>query len=86
MAAVRRTLGLPHAGEMAGAIADTVADLDRALADTMNSGVAPGGPEANQLVNGTATCSLLRYSPTKQMQVCLGSWTAIRKTRTRSGG
>ncbi|MDH6678408.1 DNA-binding transcriptional MerR regulator [Rhodococcus sp. LBL1] len=55
------------------AIADTVADLDRALAEAMNAGAAPGSPEANQLVERHRDVFTSSYFPlTRQMQVCLG--------------
>ncbi len=55
------------------AIADTVADLDRALGDAVDAGVVPGSPEANQLVERhreVFTSSF--FTLTRQMQVCLG--------------
>ncbi|MFC4004987.1 MerR family transcriptional regulator [Prauserella oleivorans] len=55
------------------AVADAVADLDRALADAMDAGVTPGSPEANQLVERHREVFTSSYFPlTRQMQVCLG--------------
>nr|WP_245649449.1 MerR family transcriptional regulator [Nocardia shimofusensis] len=55
------------------AVADTVADLDRAFADAMDVGVAPGSPEANQLVERHREVFAAAYfTLTRQMQVCLG--------------
>ncbi|KAB2350945.1 MerR family transcriptional regulator [Actinomadura rudentiformis] len=54
------------------AIAGAVADLDRALADAMDAGVAPGSPEANQLVERHREVSASYYPLTRQMQVRLG--------------
>jgi DNA-binding transcriptional MerR regulator len=54
------------------AIADTVADLDRALADAMDAGVTPGSPEANQLVERHREVFASYFPLTRQMQVCLG--------------
>lgn len=55
------------------AIADTIADLDRALADAMDAGVTPGSSEANQLVERHREVFSSSYFPlTRQMQVCLG--------------
>lgn len=55
------------------AVAAAVADLERALGDAMDAGVAPGSARANQLVEehrGLFTSSYFRL--TRQMQVCLG--------------
>ncbi|MFE9205358.1 MerR family transcriptional regulator [Micromonospora sp. NPDC007230] len=54
------------------AIADTIADLDRALGDAMDAGVTPGGPEANQLVERHREVFASYFPLTRQMQVCLG--------------
>lgn len=54
------------------AIADTVADLDRALGDAMDAGVVPGSPEANQLVERHREVFASYFPLTRQMQVCLG--------------
>ncbi len=54
------------------AIADAVAALDRALADAMDAGVAPGSPEANQLVERHREVFASYFPLTRQMQVCLG--------------
>ncbi|MDO3701119.1 MerR family transcriptional regulator [Micromonospora sp. C28SCA-DRY-2] len=54
------------------AVADTVADLDRALADAMDAGVAPGSPEANHLVERHREVFAAYFPLTRQMQVCLG--------------
>jgi MerR family transcriptional regulator, thiopeptide resistance regulator len=53
-------------------IADAVADLDRALGDAMDAGVAPGSPEANQLVERHREVFGSYFPLTRQMQVCLG--------------
>ena len=53
-------------------VADTVADLDRALGDAMDAGVAPGSPEANQLVERHREVFASYFPLTRQMQVCLG--------------
>ncbi|WP_428963105.1 MerR family transcriptional regulator [Micromonospora fluostatini] len=55
------------------AISDAVASLDRALADAMDAGVAPGSPEANHLVERHRDVFASAYFPlSRQMQVCLG--------------
>ncbi|MEE6261300.1 MerR family transcriptional regulator [Plantactinospora sonchi] len=54
------------------AIADAVADLDRALGDAMDAGVTPGSPEANQLVEWHREVFASYFPLTRQMQVCLG--------------
>lgn len=54
------------------AIADAVADLDRALGDAMDAGVTPGSPEANQLVERHREVFASYFPLTRQMQVCLG--------------
>ncbi|MEU8300847.1 MerR family transcriptional regulator [Micromonospora sp. NPDC048909] len=54
------------------AVADTVADLDRALGDAMDAGVTPGSPEANQLVERHREVFTSYFPLTRQMQVCLG--------------
>ncbi|SCG79187.1 DNA-binding transcriptional regulator, MerR family [Micromonospora echinaurantiaca] len=54
------------------AIADTIADLDRALADAVDAGVTPGSPEANQLVERHREVFGSYFPLTRRMQVCLG--------------
>lgn len=55
------------------AVADTVTDLDHALADAMEAGVTPGSPLANRLVERHREVFSASYFPlTRQMQVCLG--------------
>ncbi|MEW2375804.1 MerR family transcriptional regulator [Micromonospora sp. NPDC047812] len=54
------------------AVADAVADLDRALADAMDAGVTPGSPRANQLVERHRAVFTSYFPLTRQMQVCLG--------------
>lgn len=55
------------------AVVDTVAELDRAMADAMDAGVEPGSPEANRLVERHREVFSSSYFPlTRQMQVCLG--------------
>ncbi|MET8742340.1 MerR family transcriptional regulator [Streptomyces sp. NPDC004728] len=54
------------------AVADSVAALDRALADAMDAGVTPGSPEANQLVERHREVFASYFPLTRQMQVCLG--------------
>ncbi|WP_106538465.1 MerR family transcriptional regulator [Haloactinopolyspora alba] len=54
------------------AIADAVADLDRALVHAMDSGVTPGSAEANQLVERHREVFSSYFPLTRQMQVCLG--------------
>ncbi|CAM2794260.1 MerR family transcriptional regulator [Saccharomonospora xinjiangensis] len=55
------------------AVADTIADFDRALADAMGAGVTPGSPEANRLVERHRGVFSSSYFPlTRRMQVCLG--------------
>lgn len=54
------------------AVADAVADLDRALGDAMDAGVAPGSAEANDLVERHRDVFTSYFSLTRQMQVCLG--------------
>lgn len=54
------------------AVADAVADLDRALGDAMDAGVAPGSPEANELVERHREVFSSYFPLTRQMQVCLG--------------
>lgn len=53
-------------------IADTIADLDRALGDAMDAGVTPGSPEANQLVERYREAFTSYFPLTRQMQICLG--------------
>ncbi|WP_107055993.1 MerR family transcriptional regulator [Streptomyces griseus] len=54
------------------AVADAVAGLDRALGEAMDAGVAPGSPEANQLVERHREVFASYFPLTRQMQVCLG--------------
>ncbi|MGW2180183.1 MerR family transcriptional regulator [Streptomyces sp. NPDC001732] len=54
------------------AVADAVAGLDRALGDAMDAGVAPGDPEADQLVERHREVFASYFPLTRQMQVCLG--------------
>ncbi|MDQ0846456.1 MerR family transcriptional regulator [Streptomyces sp. V1I6] len=54
------------------AIADEVADFDRALGEAMDAGVTPGSPEANQLVERHREVFASYFPLTRQMQVCLG--------------
>lgn len=54
-------------------IADTMADLDRSLGESMQAGFTPGSPEAQLLVERhRAVFSASYFSLTRQMQVCLG--------------
>ncbi|WP_253769485.1 MerR family transcriptional regulator [Goodfellowiella coeruleoviolacea] len=54
------------------AVADAVADLERALADAVDAGVTPGSPEANQLVERHREVFASYFPLSRQMQVCLG--------------
>ncbi|PDP89572.1 MerR family transcriptional regulator [Glycomyces fuscus] len=54
------------------AVADAVADLDRALGDAMDAGVAPGSPRANRLVERHREVFASYFPLTRRMQVCLG--------------
>ncbi|MFD7552101.1 MerR family transcriptional regulator [Streptomyces sp. NPDC059578] len=53
-------------------IADAGAGLDRALGEAMDAGVAPGSPEAHQLVDRHREVFASYFPLTRQMQVCLG--------------
>jgi hypothetical protein len=53
------------------AVADSVADLDRALAEAVDAGVVPGSPEANRLVERHREVFAAYFPLTRQMQVCL---------------
>ncbi|MFE9335652.1 MerR family transcriptional regulator [Streptomyces sp. NPDC007063] len=53
------------------AVAEAVADLDRALAEAMEAGVAPGSPEAGHLVERHREVFAAYFPLTRQMQVCL---------------
>ncbi|MDF4250769.1 MerR family transcriptional regulator [Streptomyces sp. WMMB303] len=53
------------------AVAEAVADLDRALAEAMDAGVAPGTPAASRLVEGHREVFAAYFPLTRQMQVCL---------------
>ncbi len=54
------------------AVADDMADLDRALGEAMDAGVPPGSPEANRLVERHREVFASYFPLTRQMQVCLG--------------
>ncbi|WP_260478608.1 MerR family transcriptional regulator [Kibdelosporangium aridum] len=54
------------------AIADAMADLERALGDAMDAGVIPGSPESNRLVERHREVFASYFPLTRQMQVCLG--------------
>ncbi|MEU0451464.1 MerR family transcriptional regulator [Streptomyces sp. NPDC006129] len=54
------------------AVAEEMADLERALAKAMDAGVAPGSPEADQLVERHREVFASYFPLTRQMQVCLG--------------
>ncbi|WP_214404436.1 MerR family transcriptional regulator [Pseudonocardia lacus] len=54
------------------AVAESVAELDRALADAMDAGVAPGSPEADRLVERHREVFASYFPLTRQMQVCVG--------------
>ncbi|KOG60531.1 MerR family transcriptional regulator [Streptomyces griseoflavus] len=54
------------------AVADAMAELDRALGDAMDAGVAPGSPEANRLAERHRAAFAAYFPLTRQMQVCLG--------------
>ncbi|MEU2268737.1 MerR family transcriptional regulator [Streptomyces olindensis] len=54
------------------AVADEVADLDRALAKAMDAGVTPGSEEANHLVERHREVFASYFPLSRQMQVCLG--------------
>ncbi|WP_186768294.1 MerR family transcriptional regulator [Streptomyces qinzhouensis] len=54
------------------AVADAVAGFDRALGAAMDAGVAPGSPEANQLVERHREVFASYFPLSRQMQVCLG--------------
>ncbi|MDT0267922.1 MerR family transcriptional regulator [Streptomyces sp. DSM 44915] len=53
------------------AVADAVTDLDRALGDAMDAGVAPGSQAANQLVERHREVFASYFPLTRRMQVCL---------------
>lgn len=54
-------------------ISNTIAGLDRALGNAMDTGVKPGSAEADQLVEQHREVFTSSYFPlTRQMQVCLG--------------
>ncbi|MFF2025577.1 MerR family transcriptional regulator [Streptomyces sp. NPDC058171] len=53
------------------AVADAVADLDRALGEAMDAGVTPGSPRAHQLVDRHREVFASYFPLTRQMQVCL---------------
>ncbi|MGW4629973.1 MerR family transcriptional regulator [Streptomyces rubiginosohelvolus] len=54
------------------AVADDMADLDRALGEAMDAGLLPGSPEANRLVERHREVFASYFPLTRQMQVCLG--------------
>lgn len=54
------------------AVADAMADLDRALGEAMDAGIPPGSPEANRLVERHSEVFAAYFPLTRQMQVCLG--------------
>ncbi|MFI0149124.1 MerR family transcriptional regulator [Streptomyces globisporus] len=54
------------------AVADDMADLDRALGEAMDAGIPPGSPEANRLVERHREVFASYFPLTRQMQVCLG--------------
>ncbi|WP_107097418.1 MerR family transcriptional regulator [Streptomyces aureus] len=54
------------------AVADAMAELDRALGDGMDAGVAPGSPEAGRLVERHREVFSSYFPLTREMQVCLG--------------
>ncbi|MFG2869702.1 MerR family transcriptional regulator [Streptomyces sp. NPDC048338] len=54
------------------AVADAVADVDRALGEAMDAGVTPGSPEANRLVERHRAVFGSYFPLTRQMQICLG--------------
>ncbi|AXE86731.1 MerR family transcriptional regulator [Streptomyces sp. Go-475] len=54
------------------AVAEEMADLERALAKAMDAGVAPGSPEADQLAERHREVFASYFPLTRQMQVCLG--------------
>ncbi|MEU4205246.1 MerR family transcriptional regulator [Streptomyces sp. NPDC026294] len=53
------------------AVTDAMADLDRALGEAMDTGVTPGSPEADQLVERHREVFASYFPLTRQMQVCL---------------
>ncbi len=53
-------------------VADDVAGFERALAEAMDAGVAPGDPEADRLVERHREVFAAYFPLTRQMQVCLG--------------
>ncbi|EDY52269.1 transcriptional regulator [Streptomyces clavuligerus] len=54
------------------AVADSVADFERALGEAMDAGVAPGGPEAGLLAERHREVFGAYFPLTRRMQVCLG--------------
>lgn len=52
-------------------VTDAVTELDRALADAMDAGVAPGDPEADRLVERHREVFSSFFPLTRPMQVCL---------------
>ncbi|NEE40517.1 HTH-type transcriptional activator TipA [Streptomyces sp. ADI98-12] len=53
------------------AVADAVAELDRALGEAMDAGVTPGSPEADHLAERHREVFASYFPLTRQMQVCL---------------
>ncbi|WP_416901692.1 MerR family transcriptional regulator [Micromonospora echinospora] len=53
------------------AVAESVTDLDRALADAVDAGVTPGSPEADRLVERHRAVFASYFPLSRQMQVCL---------------
>ncbi|MFI6874097.1 MerR family transcriptional regulator [Streptomyces sp. NPDC050400] len=54
------------------AVTDAMTDLERALAEAMDAGVAPGSSAANALVERHRHVFAAYFPLTRQMQVCLG--------------
>ncbi|MFJ5559807.1 MerR family transcriptional regulator [Streptomyces sp. NPDC093250] len=54
------------------AVAEAMGELERALGDAMDAGVAPGSPEAERLVERHREVFASYFPLTRQMQVCLG--------------
>ncbi|CAM5679578.1 HTH-type transcriptional activator TipA OS=Streptomyces glaucescens OX=1907 GN=tipA PE=4 SV=1 [Streptomyces glaucescens] len=53
------------------AVADAMTGFERALGEAMDAGVAPGSPEADQLVERHREVFASYFPLTRQMQVCL---------------
>jgi DNA-binding transcriptional MerR regulator len=54
------------------AVADAMAGFERDLGEAMDAGVAPGGPEAEGLVDRHRAIFASYFPLTRRMQVCLG--------------